>query len=385
MMKYLNCVLFLLSVLVANGQSAKKLNKQLRAELALEQKNQDSLHALFLKDETYLKSLRQNMEEKFRGPLSQAESKVKKGLSSTQKDAADLKDLGFDPKTIITDSLDTYSRSRYLLEPMREALNDYVSFNLFPPEKLNWEREPGLKEQNVLLAECVKGLKEYNRLNLQQNFVRQHHHIRELERLDPLVDTLIVHYTRLGAQLDSRQQILTNKLNELGANYKLKGPKGFPAAYKRVFPGVHLVKVIPKEITEFVIKNPGEAENIETDERAVSDDYSDRNQESPIFEYVDEPAYFPEGRDALKKYLEENIRYPQAAKDAGISGKAFVRFVVSEKGKISDVIVLRGVTGCKECDQEARRLIQTMPDWSPAKNKGRIVRSYFTLPVWFKL
>jgi TonB family protein len=382
-MKQLVFIGFIFCCCSVFSQSAKKLNKQLRAELALEQKNQDSLHALFLKDETYLKSLRQNMEEKSRGPLSQAESKVKKGLSSTQKDAADLKDLGFDPKTIITDSLDTYSRSRYLLEPMREALNDYVSFNLFPPERLNWERESGLKEQNMLLAECVKGLKEYNQLNLQQNFLRQHHHIRELERLDPLVDTLIVHYIRLGAQLDSRQQILTNKLNELGANYKQKGPKGFPAAYKRVFPGVHVV--IPKETTVFEIKNPGEGEHIGTVESTMSVDYSDRNQESPIFEYVDEPAYFPEGRDALKKYLEENIRYPQAAKDAWISGKAFVRFVVSEKGKISDVIVLRGVTGCKECDQEARRLIQTMPDWSPAKNKGRIVRSYFTLPVWFKL
>ena len=384
-MKQLVFIGFIFCCCSVFSQSAKKLNKQLRAELALEQKNQDSLHALFLKDESYLKSLRQNMQSKFRGPLSQAESKVKKGLSATQKDAADLKDLGFDLKTIITDSLDTYSRSRYLLEPMREALNDYVSFNLFPPEKLNWERESGLKEQNVLLAECVKGLKEYNQLNLQQNFVRQRHHIRELETLDPLVDNLIIQYTSLAAQLESRQQILTNKLNELEANYKLKGPKGFPAAYKRVFPGVHLVKVTPKEITEFVIKNPAEVENIRTDERSVSADYSDPNSESSIFEYVDEPAYFTDGRDALNKYLEENIRYPQAAKDAGISGKAFVRFVVSEKGKISDVIVLRGVTGCKECDQEARRLIQTMPDWSPAKNKGRIVRSYFTLPVWFKL
>lgn len=98
---------------------------------------------------------------------------------------------------------------------------------------------------------------------------------------------------------------------------------------------------------------------------------------------VDEPAQFPGGYDALRAYLGKNIRYPSLPYELGIQGKCYIRFVVSKKGDISDVTIMRGVPDCNECDQEAVRVVKGMPDWKPGKSNGKIVNSYFNLPVNF--
>ena len=108
-------------------------------------------------------------------------------------------------------------------------------------------------------------------------------------------------------------------------------------------------------------------------------------KEEVIYDFVDEPADFPGGRAALLKYLSENIRYPQVAQEMGIQGKCYIQFVVSENGFISNVKVKKGVTDCKECDDEAVRVVKSMPKWSPGKNNGKAVNSIFSLPVTFKL
>lgn len=100
---------------------------------------------------------------------------------------------------------------------------------------------------------------------------------------------------------------------------------------------------------------------------------------------VEEDAEFPGGRKAMLQYLANNIKYPESAVAAGIEGKSTLRFVVDIDGKISDVKVLRGIAGCKECDAEAARVIRSMPKWKPGKNGGKAVKSYFDLPVVFKL
>jgi periplasmic protein TonB len=104
-----------------------------------------------------------------------------------------------------------------------------------------------------------------------------------------------------------------------------------------------------------------------------------------IYDVVDEPADFPGGMAAARAYLGNNIKYPQTAVDMGIEGKAYLKFIVSESGNISNVKVIRGVQDCPECDAEAIRVIKSMPDWKPGKVNGKAVNSTFTLPVQFKL
>lgn len=106
----------------------------------------------------------------------------------------------------------------------------------------------------------------------------------------------------------------------------------------------------------------------------------------PVIEtVVDELAEYPGGRKALLKFLGENIQYPDIARELGLSGKAVLKFVVGVDGKISSVSVIRGVKDCKECNDEAIRVIRKMQPWAPAKKNGKVVPSYFTLPVEFIL
>ncbi|MEN9440100.1 MAG: hypothetical protein RLZ33_176, partial [Bacteroidota bacterium] len=69
----------------------------------------------------------------------------------------------------------------------------------------------------------------------------------------------------------------------------------------------------------------------------------------------------------------------------GIEGKVYLRFVVDEAGKLSDVKVLRGVNGGPGCDKEARRVVQAMPNWKPGMNNGKACKVYMTIPVVFRL
>jgi len=102
-----------------------------------------------------------------------------------------------------------------------------------------------------------------------------------------------------------------------------------------------------------------------------------------IFTVVQEMPEFPGGTVEMMKYIQKNIVYPPSAREAGISGKCFLRFVVNEDGKISNVEILKGVPGCPECDKEAIRVVKSMPAWKPGKQNGKEVKVYFQLPINF--
>lgn len=102
-----------------------------------------------------------------------------------------------------------------------------------------------------------------------------------------------------------------------------------------------------------------------------------------IFTAVEQQASFPGGQAALMKWLNSNLRYPERAQQNDIQGRVTVQFVVNADGSIEQVTVLKGVD--KDLDNEAIRVVKRMPKWQPGKNNGVAVRSYFRLPVTFKL
>lgn len=104
-----------------------------------------------------------------------------------------------------------------------------------------------------------------------------------------------------------------------------------------------------------------------------------------IFTVVEEMPEFPGGAMEMMKYIQKNIQYPQMAKEAGLSGKCFLKFVVNGNGNITDVTVLKGVPGCQECDREAIRVVKSMPNWKAGKQNGRSVNVFFNLPINFQL
>ena len=105
--------------------------------------------------------------------------------------------------------------------------------------------------------------------------------------------------------------------------------------------------------------------------------------EEEIFLVVEEDADFPGGLEALSKYLSENIKYPQLAKENNIEGRVFVSFVVEKDGRVGNIKILRDIGG--GCGAEAVRVVKSMPRWKPGKQRGKPVRSQFNLPVNFSL
>jgi protein TonB len=105
--------------------------------------------------------------------------------------------------------------------------------------------------------------------------------------------------------------------------------------------------------------------------------------QAEIFTVVEEQPGYPGGEEARISYLQQNIKYPEEAKELGIQGKVFVTFVVEVDGSISDVRVLRGIGG--GCDEEAIRVVRSMPKWVPGKQRGVPVRVQFNLPIKFTL
>lgn len=106
-------------------------------------------------------------------------------------------------------------------------------------------------------------------------------------------------------------------------------------------------------------------------------------EEETIFYIVESPPCFPGGPAALYQYLSENISYPLMAKEADIQGTVYLSFIVGKTGEITDVKVLRGIGG--GCDEEAVRVVQSMPRWEPGKQRGVPVIVRFNLPVKFIL
>lgn len=106
--------------------------------------------------------------------------------------------------------------------------------------------------------------------------------------------------------------------------------------------------------------------------------------EADVYEVVENMPEFPNGgMTALKKYLSDNIRYPEAAHKAGIQGRVTVQFVVGKDGSIGNVSILRGVNA--DLDAEAIRVISSMPKWKPGTQKGEPVKVKYTVPVMFRL
>lgn len=102
-----------------------------------------------------------------------------------------------------------------------------------------------------------------------------------------------------------------------------------------------------------------------------------------IFDVVEEQAEFPGGTAKLYEYLGQNLKYPAMAREAGVQGKVYVQFVVFKDGNIGDVKVIRGIGS--GCDEEAIRVVKSMPKWTPGKQRKVPVSSRFTLPIVFRL
>ncbi len=110
---------------------------------------------------------------------------------------------------------------------------------------------------------------------------------------------------------------------------------------------------------------------------------ADAPSNDSVFQIVSEMPEFPGGVEAMMNYIAENVKYPEKAKEKGISGRVFVGFIVEKDGSVTSAKVLRGIGG--GCDEEAARVISSMPKWKPGKVGGEPVPVSYQIPINFKL
>ncbi len=106
-------------------------------------------------------------------------------------------------------------------------------------------------------------------------------------------------------------------------------------------------------------------------------------EDNSVQTYVEQMPVFPGGEEALLKYLRDHINYPPMAVENEIQGKVIVDFVVGKDGKIRDIKVVKKLGF--GCDEEALRVISSMPPWNPGKQNGRAVNVSYKVPVKFTL
>lgn len=346
---------------VVLAQSKKERYTLLLGELNTAYHTYDSTRQGYLVQHRFLETTFGAANGKLR-ELYQLEEKMKDLSGSILEKTNMLDDLEVDYRTILdkktlqtSTELDALTR-RVRTVNMRQG--DFWSLDTLHLKDLKTaKKNEMISKQLVVLSNNTKACSDQIRIERSR--------IDSVQKLNQELESMLNRNMGLAEKLRVADEQLNAKLKELETAYLTKGPKGFNEKYKKYFP------LINEDVYEsFGVSPVPKPQSV---------------QEPEIFEVVEEPASFPGGMEALKKYLSTNLVYPQTAKDAGISGKVYLKFVISDKGTISNVKMMKGVPNCSECDKEAIRVVKSMPNWIPGKNKGKAVNSVFTLPVTFKL
>lgn len=121
-----------------------------------------------------------------------------------------------------------------------------------------------------------------------------------------------------------------------------------------------------------------------TDQEAAGASNDKTKTSDELFTVVDEqPTFQGGGNDAFMEYITKNIRYPEEAKQKDIQGRVYVQFVIEKDGTITNVVIVKGIGG--GVDEEAKRVVESSPKWTPGKQRGNPVRVRMILPIEFRL
>jgi TonB family protein len=108
-----------------------------------------------------------------------------------------------------------------------------------------------------------------------------------------------------------------------------------------------------------------------------------KESEKEPYVVVEEMPMFPGGDPALLRHIGENTKYPEVSKAQNVQGRVIIRFCVTEKGGVSQISVIKGVS--PELDAEAIRVVKTLPDFKPGRQSGKAVPVWYMVPITFTL
>lgn len=125
--------------------------------------------------------------------------------------------------------------------------------------------------------------------------------------------------------------------------------------------------------------------NIKSDKKQLGDVASGGGGEgeAKVFTYVEQMPVFPGGEAALQKFIHDHLKYPAVSLEEGVQGTVMLRFVVNENGSVGEVQILKSLD--TYCDREAKRVVQSLPRFTPGRQQGKPVKVWFQFPIRFEI
>ena len=106
-------------------------------------------------------------------------------------------------------------------------------------------------------------------------------------------------------------------------------------------------------------------------------------EEQPFLVAETMPSFQGGSLNDFRNWVQSKVRYPAIAQENGISGKVVLTFVIEKDGRLTNIQVLQ--TPDRSLSEEAIRVLQQSPKWSPGKQRNQPVRVRYTLPVEFRI
>jgi len=212
---------------------------------------------------------------------------------------------------------------------------------------------------------------------------------KKLHTLDLAFYKSVVGKDPMDSSLYVRKLFLMSGM--INKEIRYKNDKGKPVLHGKFYEW-YKNGVLKSEVTYVDGKKDGEGRTYDESnkliERAI---YSkgkyikglDATGEELIFVAVEKMPQFTKGEDALRQFITDNVHYPSANLNSDIQGSVVVRFAVGSDGKISKATVVRGLGS--GFDEEAIRIVLSMPPWIPGAQGGIPVPVWFILPIRFVL
>lgn len=121
--------------------------------------------------------------------------------------------------------------------------------------------------------------------------------------------------------------------------------------------------------------------NLPVDSTSVAD--TTFNPDDEVFIVSEISPEYPGGQSELMKFIQQNLRYPDMARENEIHGTVYASFIIEKSGRVNDVKIIRGIGG--GCDEETWRFLKNMPAWKSGMQNGKPVRCSMVLPIKFDL
>lgn len=286
-----------------------------------------------------------------------------------------------------TDGTPTYSFMNWLFIDPNLVKNESDYTSILNHEKIHAKQKHTI---DIILSEILTIIQWFNPFAylLKKRIKENHEYLADNEVITHFQDItkyqkMLFHYsTKYNTNILTHNFSYSLLKRRLNIMKKTKNPLGF--SLRLALLSSFLVLIF------FACSSPKEKPEVQPEEKVFTITAYDANvQDSTstdgeqVFLVVEDMPVFKGGESAMYKYIGSKIEYPAAAKKAGTEGRVFLAFIIEKDGKISSVEVLRGIGN--GCDEEAMRVIKSMPNWTPGKQRGQAVRVQYRMPIKFVL